>query len=67
MVAVREHVVLHNKLRSDLECLFDAAIKPTKRERLRLVMSILGPLGIVASFVFEGKVIIQEIWRANGG
>ncbi|XP_062703662.1 uncharacterized protein LOC134286107 [Aedes albopictus] len=53
--------------RRDLERLFDAAVTPTKREVLRLVMSLFDPLGLVASFVIEGKVIIQEIWRSKVG
>ncbi|XP_062709057.1 uncharacterized protein LOC134288379 [Aedes albopictus] len=53
--------------RSELERLFDVAVIPTKREVLRLVVSLFDPLGLVASFVVEGKVIIQEIWRAKVG
>ncbi|XP_062714411.1 uncharacterized protein LOC134291109 [Aedes albopictus] len=30
-------------------------------------MSLFDPLGLVASFVIEGKVIIQEVWRAKVG
>ncbi|XP_062714033.1 uncharacterized protein LOC134290841 [Aedes albopictus] len=30
-------------------------------------MSLFDPLGLVASFVIEGKVIIQEVWRSKVG
>ncbi|XP_062535297.1 uncharacterized protein LOC134204496 [Armigeres subalbatus] len=52
---------------SDLKRLFDLAVIPTKQEVLRLVMSLFDPVGLVASFVVEEKVIIQEIWRAKVG
>ncbi|XP_062709477.1 uncharacterized protein LOC134288485 [Aedes albopictus] len=45
--------------------LLDDSIIPTKREMLRLVMSIYDPLGLVASFVIQGKIIIQEVWRTD--
>lgn len=40
---------------------------PTKREMVRLVMSIFNPLGLVASFVIHGKILIQEVGRSETG
>ncbi|XP_065084406.1 uncharacterized protein LOC135706688 [Ochlerotatus camptorhynchus] len=40
-------------------------VVPTKREVLRVVMSLFDPHGIVAAFVVHGKCIIQDIWRSN--
>ncbi|XP_055623324.1 uncharacterized protein LOC129766751 [Toxorhynchites rutilus septentrionalis] len=51
--------------REDVRRLIIGEIVPTKREMLRVVMSIYDPLGLVASFVIEGKVIVQEVWRAK--
>ncbi|XP_053685846.1 uncharacterized protein LOC128735386 [Sabethes cyaneus] len=45
--------------------LMDGTTIPTKREMLRLVMSIFDPLGLVGSFVIHGKILIQEVWRSN--
>ncbi|XP_053691446.1 uncharacterized protein LOC128739963 [Sabethes cyaneus] len=44
--------------------LLDGDTIPTKREMLRLVMSIYDPLGLVASFVVHGKILIQDVWRS---
>ncbi|XP_062557610.1 uncharacterized protein LOC134222475 [Armigeres subalbatus] len=46
--------------RSDLKRLFNLAVIPTKREVLRLVMSLFDPLGLVASFVVEGKSLSKK-------
>lgn len=40
---------------------------PTKREVLRLVMSIFDPLGFVGMLTVKGKIILQMIWRQEIG
>ncbi|XP_049288887.1 uncharacterized protein LOC125766869 isoform X2 [Anopheles funestus] len=40
---------------------------PTKRQILRVLMSIYDPLGLLAGFLLYLKVILQEVWRANIG
>ncbi|XP_062704452.1 uncharacterized protein LOC134286795 [Aedes albopictus] len=45
--------------------LLEDTMIPTKREMLRLVMSIYNPLGLVASFVIHGKILIQDVWRTE--
>ncbi|XP_062535596.1 uncharacterized protein LOC134204818 [Armigeres subalbatus] len=37
----------------------------TKREMLRLVMSIYDPLGLLAAIVIHGKILIQDVWRSK--
>ncbi|XP_055590318.1 uncharacterized protein LOC129742446 [Uranotaenia lowii] len=39
--------------------------RPTKRQVLRCLMSIFDPLGLLAAFVVQGKVLLQDIWRAG--
>ncbi|XP_076395364.1 uncharacterized protein LOC143265692 [Megachile rotundata] len=39
--------------------------KPTKREFLRVIMSVFDPLGILAPFTLKSKIIMQEIWRSG--
>ncbi|XP_055622807.1 uncharacterized protein LOC129766310 [Toxorhynchites rutilus septentrionalis] len=48
-----------------MRTLLEGTVIPTKREMLRLVMSIYDPLGLVASFVIHGKILIQEVWRTD--
>ncbi|XP_066596243.1 uncharacterized protein [Prorops nasuta] len=38
---------------------------PTKREFLRVIMSIFDPLGLIAAFTVQGKMLLQRVWR-NG-
>lgn len=43
-----------------------AGIKtPTKREMLRLVMSIYDPLGLIGHVIMYVKVLMKEVWRSN--
>ncbi|XP_053692357.1 uncharacterized protein LOC128740817 [Sabethes cyaneus] len=38
---------------------------PTKREMLRVLMSIFDPLGLIAHFLMFLKVLLQEVWRSG--
>ncbi|XP_037040280.1 uncharacterized protein LOC119077203 [Bradysia coprophila] len=38
---------------------------PTKRELLRVLMSIFDPLGLLANFLIYPKLLLQETWRSN--
>lgn len=38
---------------------------PTKRQFLRVLMSIFDPLGLLAFIIIYGKIIMQEIWRTS--
>lgn len=40
---------------------------PTKREVLRVVMSVFDPLGFLVHLLVHAKVLLQEIWRNDVG
>jgi hypothetical protein len=44
---------------------FDKNQRPTKRNVLKLVMSIFDPLGLIANFTIRGRILLQEIWRSG--
>ncbi|XP_065094088.1 uncharacterized protein LOC135714635 [Ochlerotatus camptorhynchus] len=48
-----------------IRTLVEAPAIPTKREMLRVVVSMYDPLGLVASFVVHGKILIQDVWRTD--
>lgn len=39
--------------------------RPTKREILKVVMSIFDPLGMLCPFLIRGKIMLQEVWRSG--
>ncbi|XP_074040761.1 uncharacterized protein [Leptinotarsa decemlineata] len=41
--------------------------RPTKREILEVLMSIFDPLGFLANFLIQGKILLQDIWRSQTG
>lgn len=40
---------------------------PTKREFLRIVMSVYDPLGYLAPFTLKAEMLMQNIWRSGIG
>ncbi|XP_055612959.1 uncharacterized protein LOC129759515 [Uranotaenia lowii] len=40
-------------------------MRPTKRQVLKCLMSVFDPLGLLAAFVVQGKILLQDIWRAG--
>ncbi|XP_076246522.1 uncharacterized protein LOC143186698 [Calliopsis andreniformis] len=42
-------------------------IKPTKREFLRIIMSVYDPLGFLSPFTLNAKILMQEVWRSGIG
>ncbi|XP_055615070.1 uncharacterized protein LOC129761373 [Toxorhynchites rutilus septentrionalis] len=43
--------------------LFDGSRAPTKRELLRIIMTVFDPLGLISHFLMILKVTLQEVWR----
>ncbi|XP_062556957.1 uncharacterized protein LOC134221791 [Armigeres subalbatus] len=47
------------------EALLSGERRPTKREILRVLMSIFDPLGLIAHFLIFLKILLQEVWRSG--
>ncbi|XP_047992723.1 uncharacterized protein LOC125231325 [Leguminivora glycinivorella] len=47
--------------------IIDHTRKPTKREALKVVMSVFDPLGLLTPIVIQGKILLQQIWRSGIG
>lgn len=45
--------------------LLEGQKRPTKREVLRVLMSIFDPLGLIGHFLMFLKVLLQEVWRSG--
>ncbi|XP_058827505.1 uncharacterized protein LOC131687443 [Topomyia yanbarensis] len=57
--------VFDGLFKEEIQSLLDGNVTPTKRQVLRVVMSIFDPLGLVAPFVVHGKILVQNIWRSG--
>ncbi|XP_060801917.1 uncharacterized protein LOC132902105 [Amyelois transitella] len=44
---------------------FEKERKPTKRELLRIIMSIYDVHGFLGPFIIQGKIIMQETWKSD--
>ena len=61
----------NDRLKFDLQCkkisndLMGGIKTPTKREVLRVVMSVFDPLGLLSPFTLKAKILLQEIWRSG--
>ncbi|XP_055618958.1 uncharacterized protein LOC129764157 [Toxorhynchites rutilus septentrionalis] len=52
---------------SDVRSLLENRRIPTKRQVLRCVMTLFDPLGLLATFLIHGKILVQDLWRAGTG
>lgn len=47
------------------KAIIDGRRPPTKREMLRILMTIYDPLGLLSSFLIYLKILMQDLWRAK--
>lgn len=55
------------KMKRIPETVRNGLIKPTKREMLRVIMSMYDPLGMLSPFTIKRKKLLQEVWTTNIG
>ncbi|XP_055522992.1 uncharacterized protein LOC129717172 [Wyeomyia smithii] len=53
------------QMSTEVQMLLSSGCRPTKRQVLRCVMTLFDPLGLLAPFVINGKVLIQNLWRTG--
>ncbi|XP_062713565.1 uncharacterized protein LOC134290436 [Aedes albopictus] len=52
-------------LKEEIRGIVERQEAPTKRQVLCTIMSLFDPLGLVAHFTIQGKIIMQRIWRTG--
>ncbi|XP_062714141.1 uncharacterized protein LOC134290926 [Aedes albopictus] len=52
-------------MRDDLQHILHKNHTPTKREVLKVIMSLFDPLGFASFFLVHGKVLMQDIWASG--
>lgn len=60
-----DHFTYSLKFNKGKHDILDGRRNPTKRETLRVLMSIYDPLGLIAHYTSFLKVLLQEIWRSG--
>ncbi|XP_062704081.1 uncharacterized protein LOC134286482 [Aedes albopictus] len=45
--------------------LLEGQHRPTKRQMLRILMSVFDPLGLIAQFLMYLKILLQDVWRSG--
>lgn len=49
-------------MREDIRHILESRHIPTKREVVKVVMTLFNPLGLISFFLVYGKILIQDIW-----
>ncbi|XP_065093209.1 uncharacterized protein LOC135713919 [Ochlerotatus camptorhynchus] len=60
-----DELCFSTQMNEEVRMLIETSTRPTKRQVLRCVMTLFDPLGLLATFLIHGKVLIQELWRTG--
>ncbi|XP_062538818.1 uncharacterized protein LOC134207116 [Armigeres subalbatus] len=62
-----DHFTFSLELHKSLQDVLAETHIPTKREVLRVVMSLFDPLGLITFFLIHGRILMQDIWTSGIG
>ncbi|XP_055633928.1 uncharacterized protein LOC129774246 [Toxorhynchites rutilus septentrionalis] len=60
--SAEDDLIYSTSFRKDIASIIDSGVRPTKRQILKCIMSLFNPLGLLASFLVHGKILMQEVW-----
>ncbi|XP_037813257.1 uncharacterized protein LOC119604602 isoform X2 [Lucilia sericata] len=63
--AVKDKFVFDIKFKRVSADIIENKRTPTKREVLRLIMSVFDPFGFLSNFTITGKIFMQSLWRCG--
>ncbi|XP_037868119.1 uncharacterized protein LOC119628748 [Bombyx mori] len=62
-----DEFLFHLKFPKVSEAIKTGIKRPTKREVMRLIMSLFDPLGFLLYVTVKGRILLQTIWKSNVG
>ncbi|XP_053698696.1 uncharacterized protein LOC128745645 [Sabethes cyaneus] len=61
----QDYFTFSTSVHVDLQPYLTGDRRPTKRMALRCIMSLFDPVGLLAPFTIQGKILLQDLWRTG--